>query len=120
MIWLAYGGASYCGYEGRSRMRLRKLAVLGCTVVTALAIGATTASADPTPDNNKNVGVFNVVCPGMAPFQVAAVGAVGFVQGARVLAIAQVAGQGSLDLVECQASGEGLTFTVFVQFVRRG
>jgi hypothetical protein len=101
-------------------MRLRKLAVLACTVITGLAVGVTTASADPTPDNNKNVGAFNVMCPGMAPFQVAAVGAVGFVQGARILAIAQAPGQGSLDLVECQATGEGLTFTVFVQFVQRG
>ena len=56
----------------------------------------------------------------MEPFQVDALGAAGFVQGQRLLAIAQVSGQGSLDLVECQATGEGLAFTVFVQFMRRG
>lgn len=109
-----------CGYEGRSRMRLQKLAALACAAVTGLALGVTTAAADPTPDRNKNVGVFNVVCPGIAPFQVSAVGAAGFVEGQRLLALAQTPGQGSLDLVECQASGEGLTFTVFVQFVQRG
>lgn len=100
-------------------MRLRTLAALACAAVTALTLGAATASADPT-EQNKNVGIFNVVCPGMEPFQVAALGAAGFVQGQRLLAIAQFPEQGSLDLVECQASGEGLTFTVFVQFVRRG
>ena len=51
----------------------------------------------------------------MEPFQVDALGAAGFVQGQRLLAIAQVSGQGSLDLVECQATGEGLAFTVFVR-----
>ena len=100
-------------------MRLRTLAALACAAIAALTLGATTASADPT-EQNKNVGIFNVVCPGMEPFQVVALGAAGFVQGQRLLAIAQVSGQGSLDLVECQATGEGLAFTVFVQFVRRG
>lgn len=101
-------------------MRLRRLTVLACAVVTGLALGVTTASADPTPERNKNVGVFTVVCPGMATFQVAAVGAVGFVEGQRLLAIAQFPEQGSLDLVECRATGQGQTFTVFVQFVQRG
>jgi hypothetical protein len=101
-------------------MRLRKFTVLACAVVTGLAVGVTTASADPTAENNKNAGVFNVVCPGIAPFQVTAVGAVGFVGGGTLLAINQFPGQGSLDIVECQATGEGTTFTVNVQFVQRG
>jgi hypothetical protein len=101
-------------------MRLRKLALFTCAVVTGLAVGATTASADPTAEHNKNAGVFNVVCPEMQPFQVTAVGAVGFVQGGTLLVINQVAGTGSLDLVQCQATGEGTTFTVNIQFVPRG
>jgi hypothetical protein len=101
-------------------MRRRKLAIFTGAVVTALAIGATTASADPTAESNKNAGVFDVVCPGMQSFQVDAVGAVGFVEGGTLLAINQSPEQGSLDLVECQATGEGTTFTVFLQFVPRG
>jgi hypothetical protein len=102
-------------------MRLRKLAALAaCAVVTGLALGATTASADPTAEHNKNAGVFSVKCPGMEPFQVSAVGAVGFVEGGTVLVINQFPGQGSLDLVACQATGDAGTFTVNIQFVQRG
>jgi hypothetical protein len=101
-------------------MSLRTLAVLACAAVTGLALGATTASADPTAEHNKNAGVFDVVCPDTEPFQVTAVGAVGFVEGGTLLVINQVPGTGNLDLVACQATGDAGTFTVNVQFVRRG
>ena len=101
-------------------MGVGKLTVLACAVVTGLAIGVTAASADPTAEHNKNAGVFTVECPGMASFEVTAVGAVGFVEGGTMLAISQFEDQGSLDLVECEASGDGRTFTVFIQFVQRG
>ena len=56
----------------------------------------------------------------MQPFNVTNVGAVGFAQGQRVLAIRQVPGQGSLDLVECTAtSSQTGSLTVFLQFVER-
>ena len=101
-------------------MRLRTLTSLVCAALAAVTLGVATASADPTT-KNPNALVFNVVCPGMAPFQVVAVGAPGFVQGQRVIAINQAAGQGSLDLVQCSAtSPAGQTFTVFLQFVQRG
>ena len=101
-------------------MRLRTLTSFACAALAAVTLGAAAASADPTT-KNPNALVFNVVCPGMAPFQVVAVGAPGFVQGQRLIAIRQLPGQGSLDLVECSAtSPAGETFTVFVQFVRRG
>jgi hypothetical protein len=100
--------------------RLRTLTSLACAALAALTLGAATASADPT-SQNPNTVVFDVVCPGMAPFQVVAVGAAGFVQGQPVLGIAQFPDQGSLDLVECTATDPaGQTFTVFVQFVQRG
>jgi hypothetical protein len=99
---------------------LRTLTSLACAALAALTLGEATASADPT-SQNPNTVVFDVVCPGMAPFQVVAVGAAGFVQGQRVIAIAQSPDQGSLDLFECTATSPlGQTFTVFVQFVQRG
>jgi hypothetical protein len=100
--------------------RLRTLTSLACAALAAVTLGVATASADPT-SKNPNSAVFNVVCPGMAPFQVVAVGAAGFVQGQRVIGIAQSPNQGSLDLFECTATSPlGQTFTVFVQFVQRG
>lgn len=100
-------------------MRLRTLASLTCAALAAVTLGVATASADPTTQN-PNALVVDVVCPGMAPFQVVAAGAAGFVQGQRLIAIRQAPGQGSLDLVECSANLAGQTFTVFVQFVQRG
>jgi hypothetical protein len=98
----------------------RRLCALGAALVAALAIGVTPAAADPAPDS-ANVLVFTVTCPGMAPFQATVVGAVGFVQGERVLTIRQFPGQGSLALVECTATNPQLgTQTVFLQFVNRG
>jgi hypothetical protein len=90
-------------------------------LAVALALGATPAAADPAPDNPNKL-VFTTVCPGMAPFQVTVAGAVGFVQGQRLLGIRQATSdQGSLDLVECTVSNPDIgSFTVFVQFVERG
>ncbi len=99
-------------------MRLRKLSALTCAVVAGLTVGVTTASADP--ERNPTAGVFTVVCPGMEPFQATAVGAVGFVEGGKLLAVAHQPGTGNLDLVACQAIGETRTFPVFIQFVKRG
>jgi hypothetical protein len=101
-------------------LRLRTLTSLACAALAAGTLGAATASADPTTKNPTAL-VFNVACPGMAPFQVVAVGAPGFVQGQRLIVIRQFPPQGSLDLVECSATNPaGQTFTVFLQFVRRG
>lgn len=100
--------------------RLRALGSLACGAVAALTLGAASASADPTP-SNPNALQFHVVCPGMLPFDVTNVGAVGFAQGQRVLAIRQFPGQGSLDLVACTAtSAQTGTITIFLQFVDRG
>ena len=101
-------------------MRGRRLFALVATVAAALAVGVMPAAADPAPDS-ANVLVFTVTCPGMAPFQATVVGAVGFVQGQRVLTIRQFPDQGSLELVECSATNPQLgTQTVFLQFVERG
>jgi hypothetical protein len=57
----------------------------------------------------------------MQPFDVTNVGAVGFAQGQRVLAIRQAPGQGSLDLIECAATNPQIgTVNIFLQFVERG
>jgi hypothetical protein len=99
--------------------RLRALTSLVCGAIAALTLGAASASADPT--TNPNALQFRVVCPGMQPFDVTNVGAVGFAQGQRVLAIRQLPGQGSLDLVQCTATNPQIgTFTIFLQFVERG
>jgi hypothetical protein len=94
---------------------------LVATLVVALATGVTPAAADPAPDN-PNVLVFTVTCPGMAPFQVTVVGAIGFAQDQRLLTIRQATpDQGSLTLVECTATNPQFgTQTVFLQFVERG
>lgn len=102
------------------RRRSSKLrAFVGAAVaVTAIAAAPTTASADPT--RNPNALAFTVTCPGMAPFEAAVVGAIGFaeVDGQRLIAIRQTSPTvGSLDVVECTASGIG---TVYLTFVRRG
>jgi hypothetical protein len=98
----------------------RSFAALVGTLVAALALGATPAAADPSPDNPNKLA-FTINCPGMAPFQVTVAGAVGFVQGQRLLAIRQATpDQGSLDLVECTATNPNIgTITVFLQFVQR-
>ena len=101
-------------------MRRQKITSLVCAAMAALAIGAAPASADPTPSTPSSLQ-FAVVCPGMEPFDATVVGAVGFVQGQRLLAVAQHPGQGSLNLVECIASNSIIgTQTVYLQFVRRG
>jgi hypothetical protein len=98
----------------------RSFLALAGALVAALALGATPAAADPSP-GNPNKLIFTTVCPGMAPFEVTVAGAVGFVQGQRLLAIRQFPDQGSLDLVECTASNPDVgSFTLFIQFVERG
>jgi hypothetical protein len=99
----------------------RHLCVLAATLAATLVVGVVPAAADPTPAN-PNVLTFDVVCPDMAPFQVTVVGAVGFADGLRQLAIRQATSdQGSLTLVECTATNPDLgTQTVFLQFVERG
>ncbi|MDQ3875558.1 MAG: hypothetical protein M3322_08465 [Actinomycetota bacterium] len=94
---------------------------LAACVAAALVIGVAPAAADP-PADNANVLPFKIACPGMEPFEVTVVGAVGFVEGDRLLAIRQAtATQGSLELVECTATNPELgTQTVFLQFVGRG
>ena len=99
----------------RRRSTLRAL-VCGAALVTAIA-AAPTASADPT--RNPNALAFTVTCPGMAAFEATVVGAIGFaeVDGQRLIAIRQTSSTvGSLDIVECTASGIG---TVYLSFVRR-
>jgi hypothetical protein len=57
----------------------------------------------------------------MEAFDVTNVGAVGFAQGQRILAIRQAPGQGSLDLIECTATNPQIgTVNIFLQFVERG
>jgi hypothetical protein len=57
----------------------------------------------------------------MQPFDVTNVGAVGFAEGQRILAIRQFPGQGSLNLVECTATNPQIgTVNIFLQFVDRG
>ena len=101
--------------------RRRSIASVVCAALAALTIGATTASADPSP-SNPNALTFTVTCPGMNPFDVTVVGAVGFAEGQRLIAIRQAtATQGSRDLVECTATNPQIgTQTVFLQFVERG
>lgn len=99
----------------RQRSKLRAFAC-GAALVTAIA-AAPTASADPT--RNPNALAFTVTCPGMASFEATVVGAIGFaeVDGQRLIAIRQTSPTvGSLDVVECTASGIG---TVYLSFVRR-
>lgn len=99
----------------RRRSNLRAF-VCGAALVTAI-VAAPTASADPT--RNPNALAFTVTCPGMAPFEATVVGAIGFaeVDGQRLIAIRQTSSTvGSLDIVECTASGIG---TVYLSFVRR-
>ena len=100
--------------------RLLTLTSLACAAVAALTLGAAPALADPPP-SNPIILQFEVVCPGMQPFDVNALAPVGFVQGQRLLAIRHVPDQGNLDLVECTATHAIFgTQTVFVQFVKRG
>ena len=99
----------------RRRSKLRAL-VCGAALVAAVA-AVPTASADPT--RNPNALAFTVTCPGMAQFEATVVGAIGFaeVDGQRLIAIRQTSSTvGSLDVVECTASGIG---TVYLSFVRR-
>ena len=101
-------------------MRRQKITSLVCAAMAALAIGAAPASADPTPGTPSSLQ-FAVVCPGMEPFDATVAGAVGFVQGQRLLVVAQLPGQGSLNLVECVATNPFLgTRTIYLQFVTRG
>src|SRR5829696_2007535 len=102
-------------------MRRRwRITALACAVIGALTIGATAASAGPS--QNPNVLTFTITCPDMDPFDVTVVGAVGFAEGQRLIAIRQAtATQGSLDLVACTATNPQIgTQTVFLQFVERG
>lgn len=99
-------------------MRLRSLMSLLCAVIAGATLGASNASADPL--NNPNAVTGTAVCPGVGSFDFVAVGALGFVQGQRLIGIAHAPGQGSLDLVECTVNSGGQTFTLFVQFVERG
>lgn len=105
----------------RNIVRRRRVVSLAASAVAALGIGATPAAADPATGNS-NVLLFTIECPGMEAFEVSVVGAVGFVEGQRLLAIRQAtATQGSLELVECTATNPELgTQTVFLQFVERG
>lgn len=101
-----------------SRMRLRTLLSVGCAVIAGATLAASDASADPL--NNPTAVTGTAVCPGIGSFEFVAVGAVGFVQGQRLIGIAHAPGQGSLDLVACTVTSGGQTFTLFVQFVERG
>jgi len=99
--------------------RLWALTSFACAAIAALTLGAAPASADPT--SNPNALQFHVVCYGMEAFDVTNVGAVGFAQGQRILAIRQAPGQGSLDLIECTATNPQIgTVNIFLQFVERG
>ncbi len=102
-------------------VRRRRLVSFAASAVAALGMGVGPAAADP-PTGNANVLLFTIECPGMEPFEVAVVGAVGFVEGQPLLAIRQAsATQGSLELVECTATNPELgTQTVFLEFVERG
>ena len=111
----AYAAAARTSNEG-SRMRLRTL--LSVAVIAGATLGASDASADPL--NNPTAVTGTAVCPGIGSFEFVAVGAVGFVQGRRLIGIAHAPGQGSLDLVPCTVTSGGQTFTLFVQFVERG
>ncbi len=105
----------------RRVFRRRWLVSLAASAVVALGVGVAPAAADP-PTGNANVLLFTIECPGMDPFDVTVVGAVGFVEGQPLLAIRQAtATQGSLELVECTATNPELgAQTVFLQFVARG
>ena len=100
--------------------RRRTLASLVCAALAALTIGATAASADPL--RNPTALTFTVACPNMDPFDVTVVGAPGFAEGQRLIVLRRpTATQGSLDLVRCTATNpQGVTQTVFLQFVERG
>jgi hypothetical protein len=95
----------------------RRLVSLAAAAIAALTMGVPSAAADPAGQLT-----FSVSCPGMPAFNVSVVGAVGFVQGQRLLSIRQATPtQGSLDLVECTATNPEVgSFTVFLQFVERG
>ena len=101
--------------------RRRTLASLVYAALAALTIGATAASADPL-QGNPTVLTFTVACPNMDPFDATVVGAPGFAEGQRLIVVRRAtATQGSLDLVRCTATNpEGVTQTVFLQFVERG
>jgi hypothetical protein len=99
-------------------MKLRTLLSIGCAVVAGATLGASNASADPL--NNPNAVHGTAVCEGVGSFEFVAVGAVAFVQGERLIGIAQAPGQGSLDLVPCTVTSGGQTFTLFAKFVERG
>jgi hypothetical protein len=95
----------------------RRLVSLAAAMVAALTVGVPSVAADPAGQLT-----FSVACPGMAPFTVNVAGAVGFVQGQRLLTIRQATPtQGSLELVECTATNPQVgSLTVFLQFVERG
>lgn len=98
----------------------RKLIVLCAGLLAALTIAAGPAAADPI--NNPNALRFTVTCPGMDPFQVTVVGAVGFAEGSRRLALRQVSADppGSLQTVTCTADNEFVDpFTVYLTFIER-
>ena len=96
-----------------------KLIAVGAGVLAALTIAAGPAAADPSA--NPRAHEWTVDCPGMAPFQVTVVGAVGFVHGERLLVIDHPHRGKGLDLVECSATNpEAGTITVSLQFIRRG
>ena len=99
-------------------MTLRTLLSIGCAVIAGATLGATNASADPL--NNPGAVRGTAVCPGIGSFDFVAVGAVGFVQGQRLIGIGHAPGTGNLDLVPCMVTSGGQTFTLFVQFVQRG
>jgi hypothetical protein len=99
-------------------MKLRTLLSIGCAVIAGATLGASNASADPL--NSPTAVAGTAVCPGVGSFDFVAVGAVGFVQGQRVIGIAHAPGTGSLDLVPCTVNSGGQTFTLFVQFIERG
>ena len=100
-------------------MRLRRIAPLLAAAVGACGVAVAPVAADPTA-KNPNALAFTVTCPGMDPFDAVVVGAVGFVEGDRKLAIAQFPGQGSFNLIPCTASGPQGTIPVFLQVVQRG
>ena len=58
----------------------RRLVSLAASAVAALGVGVGPAASDP-PTGNANVLLFTIECPGMEPFEVTVVGAVGFVEG---------------------------------------
>ncbi len=103
--------------EARSRPRRFRFIAAAVVALAALVIASPAAS---NPTNNPNALRFTVTCPGMDPFNVTVVGAVGFADG--LLTIPQAtATQGSLTLVECVATNPQLgSQTVFLQLVERG